>query len=147
MAMTNRRTFGIVIGVSVNVVLIVLILATAAVLRSGHAVTEARLATDRTANLLAIRDADNAQARVSSCNQFNAQQTNNRAALKGLIRVSFAQAPNPNDPRVLKYLTDFDGAADRNYPYRDCSPSGVAAYFANPPAPVNCDPDGKGFCK
>lgn len=110
------------------------------------------------------RAKDMLEARRSSCLQANAQTTRDRKAATNLASVSARQliatsnrlaveqgrTPTPTEVGE-RFIRDQEAAAamqvKTDYPYRDCSDEGVAAFFSKPPAPVQCVADGKGFCR
>lgn len=92
----------------------------------------------------------------TSCLQQNAQAGRDIASLVGTAQVLIDTAEAgrlrrrepPSDPVDIKnYLADVRRDAQINNPLRDCSKRGIEVWNNNPPAPVSCKPDGKGFCR
>lgn len=87
----------------------------------------------------------------TACLQAN--ESTRRVRLTFANSVEVVRPPNPTpeiNERVDQFINIYTQAVNNTLRYRDCTPEGIKAYFANPPAPPppeNCDPDGKGFCK
>jgi hypothetical protein len=81
----------------------------------------------------ANRDTQN--ARFASCLQYNVQQTNNRAAAKVEIRkLADFLAPLPHSvdeqAEIDRDLASYDATVDKDRPFRDCTPEGIARYLS-----------------
>ena len=101
-------------------------------LMSAFGIYKAFAATDDVDHLVRANARENAEARVSSCIQFNAQREEIRVAFKTSL---LALAPNgaaltPDQQQVVLL---YAAAVDKGLPYRDCSPEGIALYFSSPP--------------
>lgn len=79
------------------------------------------------------------------CLQQNNTVNGQRQAFAASIEAAIP--PNATDPRIVEFKRNYLAAVNRNLQFRDCTPAGIEAYFANPPAEVPCVPDGKGFCQ
>lgn len=79
---------------------------------------------------------DRDAARVVACQQFNAQQERSRdgekAQVRSVIDPTRARTPAEKE-QIAEILTRHDAQVDESYPDRDCSPSGIAAYYKEPP--------------
>lgn len=84
------------------------------------------------------------QSRAACLQQNNTAQGQREAFAQSL---QAAIPRDASDPRIAEFKQRYLEAVNRSIRFRDCSPSGIAAYFANPPAAVPCVPDGKGFCQ
>lgn len=89
------------------------------------------------AHLTAVQKAEAADttvARRASCVQFNNQQrraitgaeTGERTTINALLKA--VRAPT-DTPAVAAFFAIYDAQQDRNYPRRDCTPSGIAQYL------------------
>lgn len=78
------------------------------------------------------RAAENVTARIAACVQFNSQRAETRAAMK-LSLASLLPAGQTVTEAQQKALDTYNGAVDDGLPFRDCSPSGIDAYFKFPP--------------
>ena len=93
-------------------------------------------------DLKALQDsanADRAANTLSSCIQFNVQRAETRAAMK-LALASLAPPVANQTEQQRAALETYSKSVDLGLPYRDCSASGIAAYFKSPPK----DPAGQG---
>lgn len=63
--------------------------------------------------------------------------------------VGVVRPPPPPNPEIEAFIDRYTLKVNATLRYRDCTPAGIEAYFANPPPikDTDCVPDGKGFCK
>lgn len=82
---------------------------------------------------------------AASCLQQNDTIARLRASFADSVRTAIPS--ETTDPRIAPFLANYDRSVTARLRFRDCSPVGITAYFSNPPPPVDCHPDGKGFCQ
>lgn len=90
--------------------------------------------------LVALR----AEQSRASCLQQNDTVVRQRKAFTDSIGI--IRPPGPPKPEVEKFIASYIATVNTVLRFRDCTPSGITAYFTHPPAPVPCRPDGQGFC-
>lgn len=87
------------------------------------------------------RAADQVSSRLASCVQQNVQTQRVRSAL--IAGVSVLTPQNGEDgrsERVATFINLYTKTVEKQLPFRDCSPNGIARYFEDPPG----DPAGEG---
>lgn len=104
---------------------------------------------DRQQQALTAQQRELAELRAEQSRAACLQQNNTAQGQRDAFAQSVEAAipPDATDPRIIEFKRRYLEAVNRSIRFRDCSPTGIAAYFANPPAAVPCEPDGKGFCR
>lgn len=77
------------------------------------------------------------ETQISSCIQANVSTQRTKEALKS--GVSVLTQPDPRRDSAAqasldRFIVEYSAKVDAALPFRDCSPRGIAAYFARPPA-------------
>ena len=104
------------------------------------AIVVACIAIYRNGDTIKENEASRQQARIASCKQYNVQMKETR---EGVVQIAVASLEGlAGDPANLtdaelglreQVVARASATAEATFPYRDCSPEGLDAYFESPP--------------
>lgn len=136
-------------GGSVFAVLLLLIVVAIGVTKFNGVVEDIRAVQSAQGALARQSDTERIERIRSTCVYDNVRTTQLREGAHDAVKVFelFVPPGSPNYADLQRFIAATDEAARRSYPYRDCSPNGIDAYYGHPPSDIPCEPDGKGFCK
>lgn len=121
---------------------LIALIAIVAVIVAIVAASEAKVAASDSKAALAATSAGTVEARISVCLNANDQAEKAKQSDKREFRkLVTALAPHPTpqvQARITRFFADpkegFDVLADHGHPLRDCSPAGIAAFYASGPS-------------
>lgn len=142
---TGSKHFGWVIGVCVAAVILIGVVSTVAFLQGQRVNDRQERANDRQdrtdrrfQQFIDQREVDRQQARYSTCVNDNVAAKRGRQSAidqaTELIDQSRRSGRDVTDEIARRYIDGQAKKAEATFPFRNCSPAGIDAYYANPPA-------------